>query len=127
MARPTRRRRSTKHRGNAAGMIEARGRTGRKLTATERQAASSASTKTKSARATSTSRKNRYDVAPTWKGAALRAVAAALIVYAIATVVLKRSITANLVLVPIVLLLYLPMIYYTDTYLYRRHQRRKNA
>ena len=32
----TRRKRQTKHRGNAAGVIEARGRTGRKPTAAEK-------------------------------------------------------------------------------------------
>ena len=40
MARPTRNRRSTKHRGNAAGMIESRGRTGRKPTGSEKGSAS---------------------------------------------------------------------------------------
>ena len=33
----TRKRRSTKHRGNAAGMVEQRGRTGRKPTEAERK------------------------------------------------------------------------------------------
>ena len=43
MAQQTKRKRRTKHRGNAAGMVETRGRTGRKLTDGERGGAAQVS------------------------------------------------------------------------------------
>ncbi|HEX4036405.1 MAG TPA: hypothetical protein VHX66_18345 [Solirubrobacteraceae bacterium] len=125
MPRNTRTRRS-KHRGNAAGMIESRGRTGRKPTAGEKGSSSSSSARG-SSRSGSATRKTRYDKPPTWKGALIRAVIAAGIVYAISTVVLNKhsSAVGNLILVPVVLVIYMPMIYYTDLFLYRRRLRRK--
>ena len=128
MARTPRTRR-TKHRGNAAGMIESRGRTGRKPTTTEKgsSARGSSSRGSSSGSSSSGSRKNRFDRAPTWKSAAVRAVIAAAVVYAISTVLLNKHASAlnNLVLVPIVLIVYMPMIYYTDLFLYRRRLRKK--
>ena len=122
MARSTRTKRS-KHRGNAAGMIESRGRTGRKPSAAEKGTSSSSSR----GGGSRNSRGNRYDKPPTWKGSAIRAVIAAAIVYALSTLVLgkKTSATNNLLLVPIVLALYTPMIYYTDSYMFRRRERKK--
>jgi hypothetical protein len=114
--------RKTKHRGNAAGMIESRGRTGRKPSAAEKGSA------TGGGRRSGTPRKNRYDSPPTWKGAAWRAAIAAAVVYAVSTVLIKHTTPAkNLLLVPIVLGLYMPLIYYTDQFMYRRQQRRKSA
>jgi hypothetical protein len=122
MARSTRTKRS-KHRGNAAGMIESRGRTGRKPSAAEKGSSSSSSR----GGGSRNSRGNRYDKPPTWKGSAIRAVIAAAIVYALSTLVLGKhaSATNNLLLVPIVLALYTPMIYYTDSYMFRRRERKK--
>ncbi len=123
MARNTRTRR-TKHRGNAAGMIESRGRTGRKPTATEKGSSDRGGG---SRGSSSGSRKNRFDKPPTWKSAAVRAVVAAAIVYAISTVLLNKHTSPlnDLILVPIVLIVYMPMIYYTDLFLYRRRLRKK--
>ena len=113
--------RRTKHRGNAAGMIEARGRTGRKPSASEK-----GGSKTGGGRPDKT-RKNRYDEPPTWKGASWRAAIAAFVVYVASTLLLKNTTPAkNLVLIPIVLVLYMPIIYYTDQFMYRRQQRRKS-
>jgi hypothetical protein len=114
--------RRTKHRGNAAGMIESRGRTGRKPSAAEKGTSSSGGRKP------GATRKNRYDSPPTWKGASWRAAIAAAVVYAVSTVLIKHTTpTRNLILVPIVLALYMPIIYYTDQFMYRRQQRRKSA
>jgi hypothetical protein len=122
MARTTRNRRS-KHRGNAAGMIESRGRTGRKPSSSEKGSSSS-----RSGGGSSSRRTNRFDKEPTWKGSVIRAVIAAAIVYALSTLLLGKhtSATGNLVLVPIVLALYTPMIYYTDSYMYKRRLRKKS-
>ena len=121
MARSTRTKRS-KHRGNAAGMIESRGRTGRKPSAAEKGSSSSSR-----GGGSGGSRGNRYDKPPTWKGSVVRAVIAAGIVYALSTLLLgkKTSAVNNLLLVPIVLAIYTPMIYYTDLYMFRRRARKK--
>ena len=52
---------------------------------------------------------------------------AAAIVYALSTLLLgkKSSAASNLLLVPIVLALYTPMIYYTDMYMFRRRARKQ--
>jgi hypothetical protein len=121
MARSNRR---TKHRGNAAGMIESRGRTGRKPTSTEK-----GSTSRGSGGSSSGQKGHRYDTPPTWKGSAIRAVIAAAVVYALSTLLINKHVSAgsNLVIVPIVLLLYTPMIFYTDNFMYKRRQRRKSS
>jgi len=112
--------RRTKHRGNAAGMIEARGRTGRKPSASEKGGSKSGGGRPDK------TRKNRYDEPPTWKGASWRAAIAAFVVYVASTLLLKHTTPAkNLVLIPIVLVLYMPIIFYTDRFMYRRQQRRK--
>ena len=113
--------RRTKHRGNAAGMIEARGRTGRKPSASEKGGSKSGGGRPDK------TRKNRYDEPPTWKGASWRAAIAAFVVYVASTLLLKHTTPAkNLVLIPIVLVLYMPIIFYTDRFMYRRQQRRKS-
>jgi hypothetical protein len=118
--------RRTKHRGNAAGMIESRGRTGRKPTKTEKGSTSGGS----GGRGSSSGGKgHRYDTPPTWKGSAIRAVIAAAVVYALSSLVINKhtSATSNLLIVPIVLALYTPMIYYTDNFMYKRRLRKKSA
>jgi hypothetical protein len=123
MARSTRR--QTKHRGNAAGMIEARGRTGRKPRPDEKRTTSASGSRSSSG---SSRRSSRYDKPPTWKGSAIRAVIAAALVYGVSTILLKqKSAATNLVLLPIVLALYMPLIYYTDRYMYRRAQRKRSG
>ena len=122
MARSTRNSRRTKHRGNAAGMIESRGRTGRKPTKAEK-----GTTPGRSGGGAGGGRRNRFEKPPTWKGSVVRAVIAAAIVYALSTVLLGKHTNAlnNLLLVPIVLALYTPMIYYTDMYMFRRRERKQ--
>ena len=66
MAQTKRKRRRSKHRGNAAGTIEARGRTGRKPEA-----------QTKKATTAKERRQQRLAQPPTWQRATLRAAAAA--------------------------------------------------
>jgi hypothetical protein len=115
----TKRRRRTKHRGNAAGVVEARGRTGRPPTAAEKKRAGGG--------AKATAREKRlakYDKPPTWRGAFNRAMVAALLMLVVSFLLLKNP-TAALTLFPLVLLMYVPMGYYVDLFLYRRRQRDK--
>jgi hypothetical protein len=112
----TKRRRQTKHRGNAAGVVESRGRTGRKPTAAEKsgKAAELARAKEK--------RLDKRDRPPTWLGAFYRAMFAAVLMLLVSLFLIGGQAIA---LFPIVLALYVPISYYTDLWLYRRRQRSK--
>ncbi len=108
----TKKKRRTKHRGNAAGMVEARGRTGRKPTAEERKA----SEKELAAQA----RRDRMMRVPSWKSAAQRAALAA-IVFGLLLVLLFDTEPARAIpLTGFVFLFYVPLGYYTDQLVYRR-------
>jgi hypothetical protein len=114
----TRRKRQTKHRGNAAGVVESRGRTGRKPTAAE---------KSGNARELAREREkkvDRRDRPPSWRGAFVRAMFAAVLMLGIIIVVFNRPNQA-IALFPIVLLMYVPLSYYTDKWIYDRRQRNK--
>jgi hypothetical protein len=112
----TRRRRRTKHRGNAAGAVEQRGRTGRKLTKAEMEASQDGN-RSKTI--------NRYDRPPTWRSSSTRAFVATLIFFAAMALLLKQPLQASASLTGLMLVLYVPLTYYTDLWLYRRRQRQK--
>jgi hypothetical protein len=116
----TKRRRQTKHRGNAAGVVESRGRTGRKPTAAEKsgKAADLARAKEK--------RLDKRDRPPTWLGAFYRAMFAAVLMLLVSLFLINKPGQA-IALFPVVLALYLPISYYTDQWLYRRRQRNKSG
>jgi hypothetical protein len=114
-----RRRRQTKHRGNAAGVVVARGRTGRKPTDTEKSESARKSAEAKQRRV------ERMDQPPTWRGALGKAAVAALIVFVASLFLIKASVAQALEFFPFVLLIYVPLSYYTDLFMYRRRQARK--
>lgn len=116
----TKRKRQTKHRGNAAGVVESRGRTGRKPTTAEKSPEGRANAKAKAAQG----KGNRYDRPPTWSGAFYRAMAAAVLMLLVSLFLIKKPGQA-IAIFPVVLLLYVPISYYTDQWLYRRRQRNK--
>jgi hypothetical protein len=109
----TKRRRS-KHRGNAAGMVETRGRTGRKPTGDASKKGSAAD-----------KRANRYDQPPSWRSAANRALLAVVFFAVLIVAVFKQPMGSAIALSGFMLLIYIPMGYYTDQFLYRRRQRQK--
>ncbi|HEX2086192.1 MAG TPA: hypothetical protein VHF89_10955 [Solirubrobacteraceae bacterium] len=118
----TRKRRRTKHRGNAAGMVEARGRTGRPPTAGERKQQGKGVRQDAAAR-----RRNRLEQPPTWRSALNRA-AIATIVFAVLVVALfGQSVDQAVVLAALMLLLYVPLTYYTDLWIHRRYMRKQAA
>jgi hypothetical protein len=113
----TRRKRQTKHRGNAAGVVESRGRTGRKPTAAE---------KSGNARDKEREREkllDKRDRPPTWRGAFVKAMFATIAMLLIVILFLKQSNQA-VGLFPIVLGLYTVVSYYTDKWVYDRRRRR---
>jgi hypothetical protein len=109
----TKRKRQTKHRGNAAGVVESRGRTGRRPTTAEKTGKGGGSSSAKDKRT------DRLEREPTWRGAFYRAMAAAVVMLLISIMLLKKPNEA-IALFPIVLVLYVPISYYTDTWLYKR-------
>jgi hypothetical protein len=111
----TKRKRQTKHRGNAAGVVESRGRTGRKPTAAE---------KAGKPREDRGDRIPKRDRPPTWLGAFYRAMAAAVLMLLVSLLLLKKPNEA-IALFPIVLIFYVPISYYTDMWLYNRRMRNK--
>ena len=116
----TRRRRRTKHRGNAAGVVEARGRTGRRPTSAEKSVSG------RQAKTAREKRVARYDRPPTWTGAFQRAMIAAVLLLLVSLLLLKNKSQA-IALFPLVLVMYVPIGYYTDKFLYNRRQRAKAA
>jgi hypothetical protein len=118
----TKRKRRTKHRGNAVGMVEVRGRTGRKPTAAEKGSKGGTGKLDAAER-----RALRLDTPPTWKGAAQRAGIAAAIFVLILLLVLKEKPAAVISFGVLMLALYVPMSYYMDLFIYRRRQAKKAA
>lgn len=114
----TRRKRRTKHRGTPAGTIEARGRTGRPLTADERKKQDRAS-----------ARERRLNTPPTWKASITRALVAAVLVFLflLLTAKGKNRVTVAVGFTAVALLIYIPAGYYLELALYKRRQRKKAA
>lgn len=112
-----RRKRTTKHRGNAAGVVESRGRTGRKPTSAE---------KAGPVKGGGTSKKpiDRRDQPPTWRAAFYKAMVATVILVLFTIFFLKNN-SGVLALVPIVLGGYTVISYYTDKWVYDRRMRKK--
>jgi Flp pilus assembly protein TadB len=114
----TKRKRRSKHRGTAAGSIEARGRTGRPPSADERK---------KQAR--QTARERRMNTPPTWKSSLTRAgfAAAIMFLFLLLTTHGKNRVGAALIFAVFALALYVPAGYYLELFLYRRRQRKKET
>ena len=112
----TKRKRQTKHRGNAAGVVESRGRTGRKPTAAEKSGDAREAARAKERLI------DRRDRKPTWRGAFLKAMAAAVLLLAVVVLFLKGQ---GIQLFPVVLIVYTLISYYTDLWIYNRRQRAK--
>lgn len=97
-------------------MVETRGRTGRKPTADERKLDTKEQARQR--------REERMNRPPTWRGALNRAgIAAGLFV--VAVIVLGQNPAAAVSLGAIMLLIYVPLSYYTDNFIYKRRQAKK--
>jgi hypothetical protein len=115
----TKRKRQTKHRGNAAGVVESRGRTGRKPTADEKKGIAKESAKARAQKI------DKRDLPPTWRGAFVRAIFAAFMMVALLLVFKISKVPQAAALFPIVLAFYVPISYYSDQWMWRRRQRKK--
>jgi hypothetical protein len=108
----TKKKRSSKHRGNAAGQIEARGRTGRKPTLEERKASDKEIAAQK--------RRDRFLQPPTWRSAANRAAIAAIVFGLLLVLLFEQEPAQAVPLTLFVFLFYVPLGYYTDQLVYKR-------
>ena len=111
MAQTRKQRRRTKHRGNAAGMVESRGRTGRKAEASEKAPAKGSGL---------VSRRDRAETPPSLKSSFNRAAISAVLLFALLLLVLKQSPVQAFGLAAVALLIYIPIGYMTDSFLYKR-------
>ena len=109
----TKRKRRSKHRGNAAGTIEARGRTGRPPTADERKKAERDKV-----------RLERQVKEPTWSQSFKRALLAAglMFVFLLITDRTKHGspIVTAIIFAVLALVIYVPAGYYLERFLWRR-------
>ena len=125
------RKRKSRHRGTAAGTIEARGRTGRPTG--ERKSSGSKPQKKKPANREEARqiardrRQARYDEPPTWRGALNRALFAAGLFGILMLVLFRRPLASAVALAALMVFMYLPMSYYTERFLYNRRQRQKQV
>jgi hypothetical protein len=108
----TKRKRRSKHRGTAAGSIEARGRTGRKPKPDElrKQAA-----------------QERRTRPPSWRSAFLKAALMAAVLFALTRFGLfgeEATVLQSAVLCVAALLFYTPAAYFTDRFVYNRQVKR---
>ncbi len=114
------RKRQTKHRGNAGGVVEARGRTGRPPSAEEKK------------RSTRDQRRNdRLNRKPTWKSAGQRALIAGGFMFFF-ILVLGPKTKGDRFLIAVVYaivatLLYIVLGFYMETFLWRRRMAKKQA
>lgn len=113
----TRKKRRTKHRGNAAGVVEQRGRTGRRPAGAERGAGAKTDARAR--------REARTGRPPTWRGAVNRAAISALLFVVLVILLFKQAVGPALALGAFVFLFYVPLGYYTDRFVHQRRLRRQ--
>jgi hypothetical protein len=112
----TKRKRRTKHRGNAAGAIEARGRTSR------------GAVKLSPAEERKRARDARLSKPPTWQSAATKAGLMSVLLFVLTQVgVLGRdmALATSVFFAAAAMLIYTPLAYATDVFVYKRTQARR--
>jgi Flp pilus assembly protein TadB len=110
----TKRKRQTKHRGTAAGVVTNRGRTSKPPSAdvVKKQ-------KRDEARVARLSRK------PTWKSAALRSVLAALFICVFLLLTTHGNVLASIAFAAVAAVIYVPGGFYLETWMWRRRMRKQ--
>ncbi len=110
----TKRKRSTKHRGNAAGVVESRGRTGRPPTKEEKKRA-----------ARDIAREERLNKPPTWRSSTTRALIVAVLMFVLLIISEKGKIVPALALTVFAAAIYIPGGYYVERYLWKRRMAKR--
>lgn len=112
----TKRKRRTKHRGNAAGVVEVRGRTGKQINPSP----------TGKGRGGGAVRTDRLDRPPTWRSAANRS-AIATVLFVLVISLLQKNIAAAVAIGLVMFFVYTALGFYTDKWIYERRQAKKRA
>lgn len=112
----TKKKRRTKHRGNAAGIVEVRGRTGRRPDASERKRGVREEARAR--------REERALKPPTWRAALNRALISAVVFVVLVTLLFKQPIASAIPMGIFVLAFYIPLGYFTDQFVYKRKMRK---
>jgi hypothetical protein len=113
----TKKKRQRKRRGTQGGRIDNKPRGGRPRSRAEAQA-----------RARQGGRKPsgpKQDLPPTWKGSAVRGLAAAAIFFVALLLLFKRPVGVAAAFAGFMLVFYIPSGYYIDTALWRRRERKR--
>jgi hypothetical protein len=106
----TKKRRQTKHRGNAAGMVESRGRTGVRPNGSAPSGAKGGA---------------RVPQPPSWQRAALKALLPVVILLPVLLLTNKTASTVSIIgLIAFAYILYVPLAYYSDRWVYNRYLKR---
>ena len=111
----TKRKRRSKHRGNAAGSVEVRGRTGRQVEPAKGGKGKGGALRT-----------DRLDKAPTWRSAANRS-AIATVLFVVVISVLQKNVAAAVAIGLVMFFVYTALGFYTDKWIYDRRQAKKAA
>jgi hypothetical protein len=111
----TKRKRRSKHRGNAAGAVESRGRTGRGVAPAKGGGKGRGALRT-----------DRLDRPPTWRSAANRS-AIATVLFIVAITILQKNLVAALAIGIFMFFTYTALGFYTDKFIYERRQAKKAA
>ena len=115
----TKKRRRTKHRGNAAGMVEARGRTGRRPSANEKGGGVKQDAAAR--------RENRLSKPPTWRSAFNRSLIATAFFVVLLIVLAGQEPAAAIIFAIAVLPLYVAATFYFDRMFHRRWIKKHGA
>jgi hypothetical protein len=112
----TKRKRRSKHRGTAAGTVQARGRTSRPASPADRKKQNRAEI-----------REERLSRKPTWKSSITRAGIAASLMFVVLIVTgpKKNGVATALIFTLFALIIYVPAGYYFEVWLWRRRQAKK--
>jgi hypothetical protein len=113
----TKRKRTRKHRGNAAGIVERPAHNSRATATSKAPAKDDARRK----------REHRFNRPPTWRGATQRAAIAAGLFAVLITVFFKEKITNSITLAGFMLIVYIPLSYVTDRAIYNWRQKKGTA
>jgi hypothetical protein len=118
----TKRKRRTKHRGNAAGAVESRGRTSRPSESTQPR---------QGARGGAAQKGQRPPLKPaTLKRSATKAAGFAVLLFVLTQVGIfgkDQSLASGAILAVLSFVLYTPLVFATDRWAYTRDQRRRQA
>jgi Flp pilus assembly protein TadB len=113
----TKRKRTRKHRGNAAGIVERPAHNSRAAT-TSTSTRRRPMTKEEARADARRKRQERMNRPPTWKGATQRAGVAAVLFAVLITIVFRRNVVTSVTLAAFMLVVYIPLSFVTDRAIY---------